>query len=123
MINEFPEQTSDLSKEELELIQSIIKGLKLRYGKETAITGAEICSKMNLNGARLRKMINHIRVNSLLHRLCGSKNGYFMANDSKELDDYIISFKQRIKSQVYVLNALEKQTIIFGGTGQTTLFE
>ena len=46
-----------------------------------------------------------------------------MAQNIYEMQDYIISLRQRIKAQVEVLNALEKQTILFGGTGQTTLFE
>ena len=46
-----------------------------------------------------------------------------MATNIYEMQDYIISLKQRIKAQVDVLNALEQQTILFGGTGQTTLFE
>jgi len=59
----------------------------------------------------------------LIFGLCSSSNGYFIADNEKELNEYIISLKQRIKAQVDVLNALEKQTLMFGGTGQTTLFE
>ena len=46
-----------------------------------------------------------------------------MATNIYEMQDYIISLKQRIKAQVDVLNALEQQTILFGGTGQLTIFE
>ena len=123
MIKGFEEITADLSNDELQMVQSIIKGLINKQGKDKAITGAKICDAMNLNGARLRKIINHIRINNLLPGLCSSKNGYFIAANIDELNDYLISLKQRIKAQVDVLNALEQQTIIFGGTGQTTLFE
>lgn len=123
MIKGFETITADLSNDELQMVQSIIKGLKGKQGKDMAITGAKICDAMGLGGARLRKIINHIRINNLLPGLCSSKNGYFIATNIDEMNDYIISLKQRIKAQVDVLNALEQQTIIFGGTGQTTLFE
>ena len=78
---------------------------------------------MIMSESRLRKIINHIRTNNLLPGLCSTSNGYFVAQNIYEMQDYIISLRQRIKAQVEVLNALEKQTILFGGTGQTTLFE
>ena len=123
MIKGFETITADLSNDELQMIQSIIKGLKGKQSKDNAITGAKICDAMGLSGPRLRKIINHIRINNLLPGLCSTSNGYFIATNIEEMNDYIISLKQRIKAQVDVLNALEQQTIIFGGTGQTTLFE
>jgi len=123
MIKGFETITADLSNDELQMVQSIIKGLKGKQGKDNAITGAKICDAMGLHGARLRKLINHIRINNLLPCLCSTSNGYFVATNIEELENYIISLKQRIKAQVDVLNALEQQTIIFGGTGQITLFE
>ena len=71
----------------------------------------------------LEKIINHIRITNQLPALCSASNGYFVATNIYEMQDYIISLKQRIKAQGDVLNALEQQTILFGGTGQTTLFE
>jgi hypothetical protein len=46
-----------------------------------------------------------------------------VAENLGELDDYIISLKQRIKSQVEVLNSIERQTVLWGGSGQLSLFE
>lgn len=123
MIKGFETITADLSQDELDMIQPIIKGLNNKQGKDMAITGTKICKAINTTGPRLRKMINYIRTNNLLPGLCSTSNGYFVAKNIYEMQDYIISLKQRIKAQVGVLNALEKQTIIFGGTGQTTLFE
>ena len=123
MIKGFETITADLSQDEVDMVQPIINGLKAKQGKDMAITGAKICEAMNLGGPRLRKIINYIRTNNLLPGLCSISNGYFVATNIYEMQDYIISLKQRIKAQVEVLNALEKQTILFGGTGQTTLFE
>lgn len=123
MIKGFETITADLSQDELDMIQPIIKGLNNKQGKDMAITGTKICKAINTTGPRLRKMINYIRTNNLLPGLCSTSNGYFVAQNIYEMQDYIISLKQRIKAQVDVLNALEQQTIMFGGTGQTTLFE
>ena len=123
MVKGFETITADLSQDEVDMVQPIINGLKSKQGKDKAITGAKICEAMGLGGPRLRKIINHIRTNNLLPGLCSTSNGYFVAQNIYEMQDYIISLRQRIKAQVEVLNALEKQTILFGGTGQTTLFE
>ena len=82
-----------------------------------------ICKAIKIKAPRLRKLINHIRITNQLPGLCSCKNGYFIADSLKEIEDYIISLKQRIKSQVDVLNSIEKQTVLWGGSGQLSLFE
>ena len=123
MLKGFEDITYELTKEEMEKLPIVVKGLQTKIGKQKAVTSTKICDALNIKGPRLRKMINHIRVNNLLVGLCSSSNGYFIAENEKEINEYIISLKQRIKAQVDVLNALEQQTIYFGGTGQTTIFD
>ena len=62
MINDFENITFELTEDELNKVPLIIKGISLRKGKEMAVSGSVICDKMNLKGARLRKLINYIRV-------------------------------------------------------------
>lgn len=123
MIKGFQDITFELTQDELKKVPSIIKGLSNKKGKANAITGAKICEAMNLSGARLRKIISYIRVNDLILGLCSSQCGYYIADNINEIEDCIISLRQRIATQVKVLNSLEKQTIMFGGSGQTSLFE
>ena len=123
MLKGFEKITAELTKEELDLVPIVIKGLSTKLGKDQAITSTKICKAIKISGPRLRKIINHIRINNLLPALCSTSNGYFVATNIYEVQEYIISLKQRIKAQVDVLNALEQQTILFGGSGQTTLFE
>ena len=123
MLKGFEDITYELTKEEMEKLPIVVKGLQTKIGKQKAVTSTKICDALNIIGPRLRKMINHIRINNLIFGLCSSSNGYFIAENEKEINEYIISLKQRIKAQVDVLNALEQQTVMFGGTGQTTLFE
>ena len=123
MINNFEDLTYELTNEELEKVDVIIKGLSVSEGKSNAISGAVICDKMNLTGVRLRKIIHYIRIKNKLYGLCSCSKGYYIASNITELNEYIVSFKQRIKSQVDVLNSLENQSVMFGGTGQLTIFE
>tara|TARA_R110002051_G_scaffold178146_2_gene247968 strand:- start:974 stop:1345 length:372 start_codon:yes stop_codon:yes gene_type:complete len=123
MINDFEHITYELTESELELVPIIIKGINLRVGKDLAVSGTLICEKMKIKGARLRKIINYIRVNNLIYGLCSCGKGYYIARTLEELEGCIISLRQRVASQVKVLNALEGQTMMFGGMGQLSIFE
>ncbi len=108
---------------ETDLVEKLIKGLSPKIGRNKAVTSTVICKSLNIVGPRLRKLINFIRITNQLPGLCSSSKGYFVAENIGELDDYIISLKQRIKSQVEVLNSIERQTVLWGGSGQLSLFE
>jgi len=123
MLRGFERETHELTDLEMDKVKPIIKGLEAKIGKEKAITGSKICEAMDLSGPRLRKIINHIRIYNLVPALCGSSKGYYVAENLEELNDYLISLKQRISAQIEVLHSLEKQDQIFGGTGQTTIFD
>ena len=123
MINDFEDITYELTEDELNKVPLIIKGIGQRMGKDMAVSGTLICKKMNLKGARLRKIINYIRVNNLHYGLCSCGKGYYTASTLREIEGCITSLRQRVASQIKVLNALEKQTIMFGGMGQLSIFE
>ena len=123
MIKGFEKLTDELTDDELKKVPSIVKGIGKRIGKENAVTSNIICDKMNLIGVRLRKIIHFIRINNLVSGLCSNSKGYYIAKNIKELEDNNKSLQQRIASQIEVLNSLEKQTIMFGGTGEQTDFE
>jgi len=123
MIKGFEEYTYELTNYEKELVEKLIKGLSLKIGRNNAVTSTVICKSLNIVGPRLRKLINHIRITNQLPGLCSTSKGYFVAENLGEIDDYIISLKQRIKSQVEVLNSIERQTVLWGGSGQLSLFE
>ena len=91
MIKGFEHITFELTKDEMNLLQTIIKGLITKKGKANAITGIKICEAMNIDPSRLRKMISYIRVNDLIFGLCSSSNGYYIAETLIELDDCCIS--------------------------------
>ena len=123
MIKGFEDYTYELTNYEKELVEKLIKGLSPKIGRSNAVTSTVICKSLNIVGPRLRKLINHIRITNQLAGLCSTSKGYFVAENLGEIDDYIISLKQRIKSQVEVLNSIERQTVLWGGSGQLSLFE
>ena len=123
MIKGFEDYTYELTNYEKQLVEKLIKGLSPKIGRNNAVTSTVICKSLNIVGPRLRKLINHIRITNQLAGLCSTSKGYFVAENLGEIDDYIISLKQRIKSQVEVLNSIERQTVLWGGSGQLSLFE
>ena len=59
-----------------------------KQGKAKAVTSTVICKALNINWPRLRKIINHIRINNLLPALCSSSTGYYVATNMEEINDF-----------------------------------
>lgn len=115
MLNGFDKETAPLSEYEREILLPImVKCLQRKIGKENAVTNKVMCAKMQEYGydigeVRVRKIINHIRVNNLISCLMASNKGYYIANDQKEIKDYIQSLKGRERAIKAVREALEEQ--------------
>lgn len=86
MVTNFEEYTHPLTADEMVMLDLFVAIIKHRT-KKTAIKSGEIMRKINamiepmklktkLTEARLRKMSNHLRRNSLLP-LCGTTVGYY----------------------------------------------
>lgn len=93
MIKGFSEQTEPLNEYEQDtLLPIIIRGLRARIGKESAVINRYIVSQLkptyNVSEARVRKIINHIRTADLIPGLIATSDGYFIAETEKELRDY-----------------------------------
>lgn len=114
MIEGFEDFTAPLSEKERELVRPLVLGLKTKIGKAMAITNREIQARMkekgySITGARVRKIINHIRWNDLVPNLIASSRGYYVSNDAKELKMYKESLKKRGES---IIALAEKYKII-----------
>ena len=122
MIPGFENQTAPLNDyEKNTLMPVIIKGLQKRIGKSNAITNAEMCRKLNnhfylnsptykkITGARIRKIINHIRLYDKVSCLVSSSKGYYVSKDLDELNIYIESLSKRAKAIFSVAHALTTQ--------------
>ena len=111
----FEELTKALTLEEKRVVPSLVQILKERTGKDKAITGSQIASTVytatsyKLDGARLRKMINYIRLTGAIELLAASSAGYYIAADAKEAGEYQQSLRDRVVAIRETLTAFTKQ--------------
>lgn len=103
MIVNFENITNELTEVELTILPMVIRGFS-NYNKNNPIKEPEIVERFNqkdygvkLTGARLRKIVNHIRTNGLLPLIATSK-GYYVSYDEVEIETQIKSLKQRARS-------------------------
>ena len=116
MIEGFECETSPLTEYEREtLLPIMVKCLEKHVGKKKAITNKKMREALALNGykkvssARIRKIINHIRINGLIECLMATSYGYYITQDRCEMNDYIFSLKGRIEAIQAVLEAMIEQ--------------
>jgi hypothetical protein len=94
MIKNFEDVTAPLSEyEEKTLVPVFIRGLITKVGKDNAITNGQIVTALKQAGykisdTRVRKIINHIRINGLVQGVIATSDGYYIATSEKELMDY-----------------------------------
>lgn len=102
MIENFEEQTHDLTDYELQLVPIFVKGLQTKIGIEKAVTAKSIEALMSLkykvSGPRIRKIINHIRNRGLVEGLIAGNAGYYISTDVEEIKLYIQSLESRESS-------------------------
>ena len=113
MIVNFEEITKEISDEEIKILESVKQGFIAHTGKENAITGKVIASKlnskfnMNLTDVRIRKIVNYLRSVENIPILASSK-GYYFSTDKTEIELEIASMQQRINSIEKAKNGLRK---------------
>jgi hypothetical protein len=108
MITNFETITRELDANEVRLLPIVIAGMKAHRGRDNAITGAEICRKVEgLTEPRLRKIVNHIRQNAILPVIATSK-GYYMADCAEDVIGQIKSLQDRIDAIEAAKNGLRK---------------
>jgi hypothetical protein len=114
MINGFEEQTEALSKYERDiLLPMFIKALSKKIGKNNSVTASKMTEGLQKNygikvdGPRIRKIINHIRNNSLVPGLIATNSGYWVSEDPEEIKAWILGMEQRIGAQVAIKKNME----------------
>lgn len=104
MINGFVEETEELNDYEKDtLLPLMVKGLTPRIGSDKAITNKQMREGLkkldhSVSDARVRKLINYIRMHRLVVNLVSSSRGYYRTNDLDELNNYVESLMQRASS-------------------------
>lgn len=115
MLKGFEEITAKLSDKELELVPTFVNRLSLRIGKEQAVTSSKIIKGfkdtkgIDLTGARIRKIINYIRMNNLVPCLIATSEGYYVSNNKTELQEYVDSLIGREKAIAAIRHKIENE--------------
>jgi len=101
MIQGFENETAPLTDYEKDtLLPVMVRSLAVKKGSNMAVKNGYICKRLRDLGykvteARIRKLINHIRVNGLVPCLIATSAGYYVASSVKEMEDYIDSLYGR----------------------------
>jgi hypothetical protein len=100
----FPEYTAKLSDyEKYTLLPIIVRGLETKIGQDNAITNPQMVKAMKAAGykitePRIRKLVNHIRINGLIINLIASSKGYYISHDIEERRKWAEGMRERAGS-------------------------
>lgn len=101
MIKNFEEFTIELTPTEHRLIPMMVDRFKTKRGIKTVVTAETMIVKIHesfgvkLKDTRVRKIIQYIRVNNLVPGLIATSKGYYTAETTAEINDWIESLKAR----------------------------
>lgn len=121
MLFGFENETAALTPLEEKAAETIARCLQAHIGVEQAITGEKIGTAMalhdaayrdakgrpSLTGARLRKIVNHIRVKRMCKNLIANSKGYYVSNDPQEIRDYVRGLRLRAQAIGAVADSYE----------------
>ena len=121
MIYGFENETAPLNNIELQAA-AIIRDCLINFhvGAKRAVTAEQIARGMAnmelfrdknsnpyLNGARIRKIVNHLRITGACPRLIASSKGYYVSNDREEITEYIQSLYARAEAILAVAKQMQ----------------
>lgn len=114
MITNFNQHTAPLTTSEVVLMNKIACFLRSEARKGSEINNQQIDEHFSspgqsLGAARIRKIINHIRLYGVVPCLIANSKGYYVSSDAAEIDEYINSLHQRAGAILAVENAIKKQ--------------
>jgi len=95
------ENTIELNADELKIVPIIVdrfnrfKGIQYIVTNPQIIAGIERSFKMKFSDARIRKIIQYIRLNNLVPGLIATSKGYYSTDDIIQLEQWIETMKQR----------------------------
>lgn len=116
MITGFEKETAPLNDVELELVPIFVRGLSSKIGEVNAVKSHTIIKGLkklgyDVNGARVRKIINYIRINGLVSNLVATSKGYYIENDRKKVEEYVTSLRHRASAINAVADVLERKLL------------
>lgn len=121
-IQNFEEQTKDLTKKELEKIVPIVSNLLAdAKGLEFTTSSSKIIEVLrdrgfNLDDKRIRKIVQHIRKNHIVRGVIATSKGYYVSTSAKEIREYAHkSYGSRINEMAKVQKEILADADYFDG--------
>ena len=127
MITNFENETHELNDYERNtLLPLLVRGLRTKVGKENAVTNKQICKALKeqgykINDARVRKLVQYIRVNHIVHLVIATSKGYYLATSKDEVEKYITSLTERLNAIQETRSAIVKQLNVENDDGDENL--
>jgi hypothetical protein len=119
MITNFEEFTGNLTDEEIAITNILLIVLnnateKNPYKASSVVAQVQMIMgvkqiRMPFNDRKLRKLVNHIRINGIAP-LIATKDGYYITRDPKTISKQISSLEERARSIQMCANGLMKFT-------------
>jgi hypothetical protein len=129
MIKNFEEFTVELTPNERRLIPMMVdrftnkRGIKNIVTAETMIGGIHQTYGVKLKDTRIRKIIQYIRVNNLVPGLIATSRGYYTAETTAEIMEWIESLKARETAIRQIREVAEHHVHILQTKAQQTIFD
>jgi len=118
MITNFEKITEELTIDEQKIVNILVKRFREKQGRQNEITNKKIVAalwnhyQIKTTEPRIRKIINFIRIRSLLPGLIATSSGYYLTANPKELETYIQSLKDREEAIRAVRIAAQSDVVI-----------
>ena len=100
MLKNFEKITVELTPTELEYVEFLGQWFMANQGKKNTLKNGDIANLINrmfsknIPEPRVRKVVQFLRTNGLPN-IIATSNGYFYSEDTKEIEAWIVSLKQR----------------------------
>lgn len=117
MLPGFSIETKPLSDLEKQLLPVVVRGLSKKLGAVNAVSNKEICAgllktcNVQVSEARVRKIINHIRMHNMVPGLVANGCGYYVTNSISELREYDKSLEGR-ETAIHAIRMKLKEHIV-----------
>lgn len=114
MLKNFEKITVELTDLELQYVEYLGQWFMANQGKKNTLKNADIAKfiekifNKKIADSRVRKVIQFLRTNGLPN-LIATSNGYFYSEDVNEIQDWVISLKQRELAIREIREKAEKQ--------------
>jgi len=114
MLKNFEKITVELTDLELQYVEYLGQWFMDNQGKKNTLKNADIAKfiekifNKKIADSRVRKVIQFLRTNGLPN-LIATSNGYFYSEDVNEIQDWVISLKQRELAIREIREKAEKQ--------------